>query len=63
MPDEPRPPILDKELTTKIVAAYVRTTQLPVLISTVPSALGTRKTGSRIRQSANTRGADPVIRP
>ena len=26
-------------------------------------ALGTRKTGSRIRQSANTRGADPVIRP
>jgi predicted transcriptional regulator len=39
MPDEPRPPTLDKELTTKIVAAYVRTTQLPVLISTVHQAL------------------------
>ena len=44
MPDEPPPPTLDRELTTNIVAAYVRrnqigTDQLPVLISTVHLAL------------------------
>ena len=44
MPDEPLSPTLDTELTTKIVAAYVRRSQigvdqLPVLISTVHLAL------------------------
>ena len=44
MPDEPPPPTLDRELTTNIVAAYVRrnqigTDQLSVLISTVHQAL------------------------
>jgi predicted transcriptional regulator len=44
MPDEPPPPTLDRELTTNIVAAYVRhnqigSDQLPVLISTVRQAL------------------------
>ena len=44
MPDDPPPPTLDRELTTNIVAAYVRrnqigTDQLSVLISTVHQAL------------------------
>jgi predicted transcriptional regulator len=44
MPDEPPSPTLDTELTTNIVAAYVRRNQigadqLPVLISTVYRAL------------------------
>jgi len=44
MPDEPSSPTLDTELTTNIVAAYVRRNQigadqLPVLISTVHQAL------------------------
>jgi predicted transcriptional regulator len=44
MPDEPPSPTLDTELTTNIVAAYVRrnqigTDQLSVLISTVHQAL------------------------
>ena len=44
MPDEPPPPTLDRELTTNIVAAYVRhnqigADQLSVLISTVHQAL------------------------
>ena len=44
MPDEPPSPTLDTELTTNIVAAYVRRNQigadqLPVLISTVHLAL------------------------
>jgi predicted transcriptional regulator len=44
MPDEAPPPTLDRELTTNIVAAYVRHNQigsdrLPVLISTVHQAL------------------------
>jgi predicted transcriptional regulator len=44
MPDETPSPTLDKELTTNIVAAYVRRQQieahrLPVLISTVHQAL------------------------
>jgi predicted transcriptional regulator len=44
MPDEPPTPTLDTELTTNIVAAYVRRNkigadQLPVLISTVHQAL------------------------
>ena len=44
MPDEPPSPTLDRELTTNIVAAYVRRNQigadqLPVLISTVHQAL------------------------
>jgi predicted transcriptional regulator len=44
MPDEPPPPTRDTELTTNIVAAYVRRNQigadqLPVLISTVHLAL------------------------
>jgi predicted transcriptional regulator len=44
MPDEPPSPTLDRELTTKIVAAYVRRNQigadqLPVVISTVHQAL------------------------
>ena len=44
MPDEAPSPTLDTELTTNIVAAYVRgnqigTDQLPVLISTVHLAL------------------------
>ena len=44
MPDEVPPPTLDTELTTNIVAAYVRRNQigadqLPVLISTVHLAL------------------------
>ena len=44
MPDEPPSPTLDTELTTNIVAAYVRRNQigadqLPVLISTVHQAL------------------------
>jgi predicted transcriptional regulator len=44
MPDEPQSPTLDRELTTNIVAAYVRrnqigSDQLPVLISTVHQAL------------------------
>src|SRR6266851_4114134 len=43
-PDEPPSPLLDRELTTNIVAAYVRRNQigadqLPVLISTVHQAL------------------------
>jgi hypothetical protein len=43
MPDEPPSPTLDRELTTNIVAAYVRRNQigadqLPVLISTVHQA-------------------------
>ena len=46
MADEPPSPILDRELTTNIVAAYVRRNQigadqLPVLISTVHQALAT----------------------
>src|SRR5271169_7021168 len=46
MADEPPSPILDRELTTDIVAAYVRRNQiradqLPVLISTVHKALAT----------------------
>lgn len=46
MPEEPPPPTLDRELTTNIVAAYVRRNQigadqLPVLISTVHQALTT----------------------
>jgi len=45
-PDEPPSPTLDTELTTNIVAAYVRRNQigadqLPVLISTVHQALAT----------------------
>jgi predicted transcriptional regulator len=49
MPDEPPSPALDRQLTTDIVAAYVRRNQigadqLPVLISTVHQALaGLRK--------------------
>jgi len=44
MPDEAPSPTLDTELTTNIVAAYVRRNQigadqLPVLISTVHLAL------------------------
>jgi predicted transcriptional regulator len=44
MPDEPPPPTLDRELTTNIVAAYVRhnqigSDQLVTLISTVHQAL------------------------
>jgi predicted transcriptional regulator len=44
MPDEPPPPTLDRELTTNIVAAYVRhnqigADQLPIVISTVHQAL------------------------
>ncbi len=44
MPNEPLSPTLDRELTTNIVAAYVRCNQigadqLPVLISTVHQAL------------------------
>jgi predicted transcriptional regulator len=44
MPDEPPSPTVDTELTTNIVAAYVRRNQigadqLPVLISTVHQAL------------------------
>ena len=44
MPDEAPPPTLDTELTTNIVAGYVRhnqigADQLPVLISTVHQAL------------------------
>jgi predicted transcriptional regulator len=44
MPNEPQSPTLDRELTTNIVAAYVRhnqigADQLPVLISTVHQAL------------------------
>ena len=44
MQDEPPPPTLDRELTTKIVAAFVRRNQigadqLSVLISTVHQAL------------------------
>jgi predicted transcriptional regulator len=44
MPNEPPSPTLDRELTTNIVAAYVRRNQigadqLPVLISTVHQAL------------------------
>jgi predicted transcriptional regulator len=44
MPNEPQSPTLDRELTTNIVAAYVRRNQigadqLPVLISTVHQAL------------------------
>jgi predicted transcriptional regulator len=44
MPDEPPPPTLDRELTTNIVAAYVRHNQigsdlLGTLISTVHQAL------------------------
>ena len=44
MPDEAPPPTRDTELTTNIVAAYVRRNQigadqLPVLISTVRRAL------------------------
>jgi predicted transcriptional regulator len=44
MPDERLSPTLDRELTTNIVAAYVRrnqiaTDQLPTLISTVHQAL------------------------
>jgi predicted transcriptional regulator len=44
MPDEPPPPTLDRELTTNIVAAYVRhnqigSDQLGTLISTVHQAL------------------------
>ena len=46
MPDEVPPPALDRELTTNIVAAYVRhnqigADQLPILISTVHQALAT----------------------
>ena len=46
MPDEPPSPLLDRELTTNIVAVYVRRNQigadqLPVLISTVHQALTT----------------------
>jgi len=45
-PDEPPSPTLDRELTTNIVAAYVRRNQigadqLPVLIATVHQALAT----------------------
>ena len=44
MADEPPSPILDRELTTNIVAAYVRRNQigadqLPVLIATVHQTL------------------------
>jgi predicted transcriptional regulator len=44
MPDEVPPPTLDRELTTNIVAAYVRhnqigADQLPIVISTVHQAL------------------------
>jgi predicted transcriptional regulator len=46
MPDEPPSATIDRELTTNIVAAYVRRNQieadqLPVLISTVHQALAT----------------------
>src|SRR2546423_1022758 len=46
MPDDPPSPTLDTELTTNIVAAYVRRNQigadqLPILISTVHQALAT----------------------
>ena len=46
MPDEPPSPTLDTELTTNIVAAYVRRNQigadqLPILILTVHQALAT----------------------
>jgi predicted transcriptional regulator len=46
MPDEPPSPTLDRELTTNIVAAYVRRNQigadqLPILILTVHRALAT----------------------
>jgi predicted transcriptional regulator len=46
MPDEPPSPTLDRELTTNIVAAYVRRNQigadqLPILILTVHQALAT----------------------
>ena len=44
MPNEPQSPTLDRELTTNIVAAYVRRNQigadqLPIVISTVHQAL------------------------
>ena len=46
LPDDPPSPTLDTELTTNIVAAYVRRNQigadqLPILISTVHQALAT----------------------
>ena len=46
MPDDPPSPTLDTQLTTNIVAAYVRRNQigadqLPILISTVHQALAT----------------------
>jgi hypothetical protein len=53
MPDEPPSPTLDTQLTTNIVAAYVRRNQiggdqLPIVISTVDQALvGLGKPGSR----------------
>ena len=68
MPDEPPPPTLDRELTTNIVAAYVRhnqigADQLSVLISTVHQALTSLgKPAAETQRRANTRSADPAIR-
>jgi ROS/MUCR transcriptional regulator protein len=66
MPDEPPSASLDRELTSRIVAAYVRCSQiasdqLATLISTVHQALANLGTGSRSRQRANTGGFDPSI--
>ena len=67
MADEPPSPILDRELTTNIVAAYVRRNQigadqLPVLISTVHQALAT--VGKPVAELDRERiPADPATRP
>jgi hypothetical protein len=65
MPDEPPSPTVDTELTTNIVAAYVRRNQigadqLPVLISTVHQFTTLGKPVAELDR-ANTRGADPAI--
>ena len=66
MADEPPSPILDRELTTDIVAAYVRRNQirpdqLPVLISTVHKAqrLGNRWPNSTESDHPPSRSGDP----
>jgi len=67
MPEGPPSASLDRELTSTIVAAYVRcnqigSDQLATLISTrAPGARRSGKTGSRSRRRANIRGADPSI--
>src|SRR4029077_6991778 len=56
MPDEPPPPTLDRELTTNIVAAYVRHNQigsdkLGALVSTVHQALsGLGKSAAELQE-------------